>query len=92
MEIKFCTVWLGEQIKIIDPKIIIPVGKYASQYILNMPNATMGKMRGKIYTVDGRKVVPTWHPAYLLRAPERNRETWFDIKLVLKYLATSIAV
>lgn len=82
-ETDYCTPWLDKQIELLDPELIITVGKHASQHVLGVHNATMGKMRGRIYHVDGRWVLPTWHPAYLLRQPDRNADVWSDLQLAL---------
>ena len=46
----------------------------------------MGRLRGKVWERDGRKVVPTYHPAFLLRRPEFKRECWQDIQLAMAEL------
>lgn len=85
-ETDYCTPWLDKQIELLNPELIITVGKHASQHVLGVHNATMGKMRDKIYHVNGRWVLPTWHPAYLLRQPDRNADVWSDIQLALDKL------
>ncbi|MEE8468629.1 MAG: hypothetical protein V3T22_09250, partial [Planctomycetota bacterium] len=49
-------------------------------------DASMGRLRGKVWERDGRKVVPTYHPAFLLRRPEFKRDCWQDIQLAMAEL------
>jgi DNA polymerase len=88
VEKELCTPWLDRQIELVDPLVIIPLGRHASGHILRT-DASMGRMRGRVHVVDGRQVVPTYHPAYLLRSPEMKRECWKDIQLALAILEGS---
>ena len=85
-EKELCTPWLDRQIELVDPEVIIPLGRHASQHVLRV-EASMGRMRGRAHRVGGRQVVPTYHPAYLLRSPEMKPECWKDIKLAMAILA-----
>src|SRR5205085_11249696 len=58
-----CTPWLDRQIELLDPEVIIPLGRHAAMHILKV-EASMGAMRQRVHTVGGRKVVPTYHPSY----------------------------
>ncbi len=79
-----CTPWLDRQIELCDPKVIIPLGKHAASYILKLkPGTPMGAMRGRVHLVGQRKIVPTFHPAYLLRSPGEKKECWKDIQLAM---------
>lgn len=80
-----CTPWLDRQIELIDPKVIIPLGRHAAMHVLRL-EAPMGEMRQKVHDVDGRKVVPTFHPSYLLRSPGQKKECWKDIQLAMGIL------
>ena len=80
-EISACTHFLLEQIKIIRPKIICTLGKFASQFLLKSEEP-ITKLRGKFYDLEGVKVMPTFHPAYLLRNPNDKRLVWEDLKKV----------
>jgi len=86
-ETQNCTPWLKRQIELVNPKVIVTLGKHSSHWMLKSKE-TMTRMRGRVYTVDGRKVIPTWHPAYLLRNPEKKGECWEDIQLAMKELET----
>lgn len=78
-----CTPWLDRQIELIDPGVIVPLGRHAAMHVLGV-TASMGAMRGRVHVRGGRKVVPTFHPAYLLRSPGEKKECWKDIQLAMK--------
>ncbi len=84
-EIKACFPFLKKQIKIIKPKIICTLGSFATHTILKT-ETPISKLRGKFYEYDGIKVMPTYHPAYLLRNPNKKRDVWEDVKLIKKNL------
>jgi DNA polymerase len=83
-EIEKCLPHLVKQMKLINPDYVLAVGTFAGQTILNTKD-TLGKMRGKIHTVNffGKdvKAVVTYHPAALLRNPNWKRPAWEDVKL-----------
>ncbi|MDH3609999.1 MAG: uracil-DNA glycosylase, partial [Gammaproteobacteria bacterium] len=74
-----------QQIELIQPKIILVVGRIAAQSLLNV-DTPIGKMRGKKFTYQDTNipVVATYHPAYLLRSPQQKRSAWEDLKFALK--------
>jgi DNA polymerase len=80
-----CTPWLDRQIELMDPTVIIPLGRHAAMHVLGGV-ASMGAMRGKVHERGGRKIVPTFHPAYLLRSPGEKKECWKDIQLAMDVL------
>ncbi len=84
-EIGSCNPFLLQQINSIQPKIICTLGTFATQTLLNT-NAKITELRGKSYDLRGIKVFPTYHPAYLLRNPDRKREVWEDMKQILSWL------
>ncbi|RMF43533.1 MAG: uracil-DNA glycosylase [Deltaproteobacteria bacterium] len=84
-EISACEPFLLRQLKVIEPEVIMTLGRYASQTLLRQ-TAPMGRLRGHWHSYQGIPVMPTWHPAYLLRNPEKKREVWEDVKLVLHRL------
>lgn len=88
MEVSSCGSHLRQQIELIQPKIILVVGKIAAQALLNI-DAPMSKMRAKehSYQDTGIPVVVTFHPAYLLQSPQQKREAWEDLKFALKVRA-----
>jgi uracil-DNA glycosylase family 4 len=88
-EINTCEPFLFQQIEIIKPKVVVALGKFAAQTLLRSEDP-ISRLRGRIFDYrSGAKLVPTFHPAYLLRNPSSKREVWEDIKLVQKLLANS---
>jgi len=69
------------QIAIIKPKVICTLGKFASQTLLDT-ETTISALRGKFHEYEGIKVMPTYHPAYLLRNPHDKRLVWEDMKKI----------
>ena len=88
-EIKNCLPFMLEQIEIIRPKVIVALGKCATQALLGA-TAPMGKLRGQWFDWHGIPLMPTFHTAYLLRNPEAKREVWEDMKAVLKRLGRPV--
>ncbi|HMT02271.1 MAG TPA: uracil-DNA glycosylase [Burkholderiales bacterium] len=82
-EINACQNFLFSQIDLIKPKIIVTLGRFASQTLLNTDLAT-GKLRGKVYKFNDIPVIVTYHPAYLLRNPEAKKDAWVDLQLAIK--------
>ena len=85
-EIESCSTWLDQQINLINPKIIVLAGSTAVESYLNIKEP-ISKIRGKWIERDGRKVMPIFHPSYLLRNPSKEKGkpkwlTWRDLKLV----------
>ncbi|MFN0245145.1 MAG: uracil-DNA glycosylase family protein [Planctomycetota bacterium] len=78
-----CTPWLDRQVELVDPKMIIPLGRHAAMHVLQEV-ASMGAMRGRVHVRNGRKIVPTFHPAYLLRSPGEKKECWKDIQVAMR--------
>lgn len=85
VEKETCTPWLDRQIELLDPAVIIPLGRHAAMHMLRR-TATMGEMRGRIFELGTRKVIPTFHPAYLLRSPGEKKECWKDIQVAMGVL------
>ena len=85
-EAKNCRSFLDLQIEVINPLWIVCLGRYASHSILGKdPSSSMGSMRGE-HEVDGRKVIATYHPSYLLRNPSAKKEVADDLKPLIFYL------
>jgi DNA polymerase len=84
-EILACEPYLKEQIEIIKPKIICALGKFAAQTLLKT-QTPITQLRGKFYDYEGIKLIPTFHPAYLLRNPGDKRLVWEDMKKIKKAL------
>ncbi len=84
-EIAACEPLLKRQIEILGPRVICTLGRFAAQTLLKTTTG-MGRLRGRVYDYEGVKVVPTYHPAALLRNPQWKRPTWEDLKrLRLEY-------
>jgi len=85
-EIETCEPFLFQQIDLIKPKVIVTLGKFAAQCLLRSEEP-ISKLRGRLFDYRGAKLIPTFHPAYLLRNPSSKREVWEDMKLVKKLLS-----
>jgi uracil-DNA glycosylase family 4 len=85
-EVASCRPFLDEQIRLIAPKVIVTLGSFAAQALLET-DEPIGRMRGRWRSARGVKVMPTFHPAFLLRSPERKKDVWEDMKLVRDFLA-----
>lgn len=81
-EIAACLPYLARQIALIEPAVILAVGRIAAQSLLGT-DATVARMRGRVhrYGEAGTPLVVTYHPAYLLRSPGEKRKVWEDLKL-----------
>lgn len=84
-EIETCVPFLFQQIDIIKPEIIVALGSFAAQRILNT-KLPISSLRGRFLKFKDIKVMPTFHPAYLLRNMNKKREVWEDMKLVREEL------
>jgi uracil-DNA glycosylase len=84
-EVATCEPFLFQQIDIIKPKVIVALGKFGAQTLLRTLDP-ISRLRGRVYDYRGAKLIPTFHPAYLLRNPSSKREVWEDMKLVRELL------
>ena len=82
-EIETCFPFLKRQIASVKPDIICALGTFAAQTLLET-KSPISKLRGSFYDYMGSKVLPTYHPAYLLRNPEKKRDVWEDMKKLMK--------
>jgi DNA polymerase len=82
-EINACFPFLERQIATIRPDFICALGAFAAQTLLKtaMP---ISRLRGRFHEYQGIKVLPTYHPAYLLRNPDKKRDVWEDMKMLMK--------
>ena len=81
-EIAKCRRFLEAQITLVNPKVLVALGKFAGQFLLETEEGMM-RMRGRWGTYRGIPVMPTYHPSFLLRQPERKKEAWEDLLQVL---------
>ncbi|MGH7817136.1 MAG: uracil-DNA glycosylase [Candidatus Binatia bacterium] len=84
-EVAACEPFLKKQIDLIRPEIIVGLGKFAAQTLLQS-KAPISQLRGNWHSYHGIKLMPTFHPAYLLRNPADKKLVWEDIKKVIKEL------
>jgi uracil-DNA glycosylase family 4 len=89
-EVASCEPFLKRQIDIVRPEIIIALGKFAVQALLQT-KAPITKLRGRWHSYHGIKLMPTFHPAYLLRNPGDKKLVWEDIKKVINEMSGSSA-
>lgn len=87
-EIDACHPFLVKQIEAIQPRIICALGTFAAQTLLKT-STKITALRGQVFELDGIKLIPTYHPAFLLRNPEKKREVWEDMKRILEFLRQS---
>jgi uracil-DNA glycosylase len=84
-EIKRCEPFLVRQIEVIAPTVICSLGRLATQVLLKT-DQSISNLRGRFHDYDGIKVMPTFHPADLLRQPQKKRDTWGDIQKIMHLL------
>jgi DNA polymerase len=89
-EVGTCEPFLFQQIDVIKPKVIVALGKFAAQALLRTDDP-ISRLRGRVFSYRGAKLIPTFHPAYLLRNPSSKREVWEDMKLVRSLLQSQTA-
>lgn len=83
-EVRACLPYLYRQIELVNPQVLLCVGRIAAQTLLDV-TTPIGKLRGKVHTIaGGRPLVVTYHPAYLLRSPGEKRKSWADLLLALR--------
>ena len=78
-EVETCEPFLFRQIDTIAPKVIVALGTFAAKALLKTTDP-ISRLRGRVYDFRGAKLIPTFHPAFLLRSPERKRDVWDDMK------------
>ena len=84
-EIDTCSPFLERQITAIQPEVICALGKFAAQMLLNTQEP-ISRLRGRFHDYHGIPLMPTFHPAYLLRNPDGKRATWEDVQQVMEKL------
>jgi uracil-DNA glycosylase family 4 len=84
-EVEACERFLFRQIDSIKPKVIVALGTFAAKALLKTQDP-ISRLRGRVYDYRGAKLIPTFHPAFLLRTTERKRDVWEDMKKVRSIL------
>jgi len=87
-EVETCEPFLFRQIDAISPKVIVALGTFAARSLLKTTDP-ISRLRGRVYDYRGAKLVPTYHPAFLLRNPSCRREVWEDMKRVRALLVSA---
>jgi uracil-DNA glycosylase family 4 len=85
-EVHTCSPFLFKQIEIIKPKVVLALGTFSAQLLLNS-KTSISFLRNRVYEMPFAKVIATYHPSFLLRSPQKKPEAWEDLKLVRKTLA-----
>jgi len=80
-EVASCNPFLKKQLATIRPKIVCCLGTFAAQTVIQT-TSSISKLRGQFFDIDGMRVIATFHPAYLLRSPDKKREVWEDMKQI----------
>ncbi|NOK07063.1 uracil-DNA glycosylase [Myxococcus xanthus] len=84
-EVAACEPFLRAQLVAIQPKVVVALGKFAAQTLLR-DSTPITRLRGNWRTYEGIQLMPTFHPAYLLRSPAEKRKAWEDLQAVMKVL------
>ena len=84
-EVRSCLPYMHRQIALLDPALILCVGRIAAQNLLGV-DTPLGQLRGRVHELKplGKRVVVTYHPAYLLRSPGEKRKAWADLQLAME--------
>jgi uracil-DNA glycosylase family 4 len=87
-----CSPYLQRQIELIQPRLILALGRIAAQRLLQT-NTSLARLRGKVHTLESTQspVIVTYHPAYLLRSPAEKRKTWQDLQFAQQFVAQATA-
>jgi DNA polymerase len=81
-EIASCRPYLDAQIDLVRPAVLVALGKFAAQFLLETEEP-ISRLRGRWGSRHGIPVMPTYHPSFLLRQPDRKKEAWEDLQQVL---------
>ena len=88
-EIAQCQPFLFRQLESVQPKVVIALGAFAARTLLNT-DAPISRLRGRVHHFRGLKLIPTFHPSFLLRSPGYKREAWEDLKLAVAELGREL--
>jgi uracil-DNA glycosylase len=84
-EANTCSPFLFRQIEIVRPEVIVALGATAATYLLG-GKSPLNALRGRVLEAHGRKLIVTYHPAYLLRDPRQKKEAWADLQIAMREL------
>ena len=85
-EVETCRPFLLAQIDAVRPRVVVALGTFAIRTLLDDDRLSISRARGRVYKCRGARLVPTFHPAFLLRSPDRKRDVWEDMKRVRSIL------
>ena len=88
-EIESCEPFLFRQIETIKPKVIVALGSFAAKTLLRTQDP-ISRLRGRIYDYHGAKLIPTFHPSFLLRSPAQKKYAWEDLKTALGVMGREV--
>lgn len=88
-EVRACTPYLRRQIELLQPKIIVTLGRFAAQALL-CRDASLASLRGQVHSYQNIPLVATYHPAYLLRSLPEKAKAWQDMCLALNVFAAQL--
>ncbi len=86
-EVQTCEPFLFQQLDVIRPRVVVALGAFAVRTLLRTEQS-ISRLRGQVFDYRGAKLVPTFHPAFLLRSPDRKRDVWEDMKKVRALLSS----
>ncbi len=84
-EVQACEGFLKKQLAVLNPRIIVALGKFAAHALCG-EDTPISRLRGNLRSYQGIPVMPTYHPAYLLRTPDAKRDAWADLQQVMHFL------
>jgi uracil-DNA glycosylase len=88
-EIATCEPYLFRQLASVEPKVVIALGAFAARTLLKT-DEPISRLRGRVFDYRGAKLIPTFHPSFLLRSPGYKREAWEDLKKALALLGREL--
>jgi uracil-DNA glycosylase len=88
-ELEACRPWIDRQIELVSPRVIVTLGKFAAQSLLGR-GVAISAVRGAWHSYGSVRVMPTYHPAYLLRTPSAKKDVWQDMQKVMGELGISL--
>jgi DNA polymerase len=89
-EISACTPFLKRQLQSISPDFICALGSFAAQTLLES-TTPISRLRGRFYDCMGAQMIPTYHPAYLLRNPQKKRDVWQDMQMLMRAMGLPLS-